>query len=251
MTNRKMNINMFSIKSLYLEVYYNGIKLSTATGFTIEKDSVIYLVTNRHVVTGRHNETGECLDKDLSIPNKLYVWFPYKEGNSYIWSKIKIDLYDEEDKKLWMEHPLYKDKVDVVAIKMGLYNQNIFSYGLESKYEPIVTEQLYIVGYPFGISPKDGKYAIWTTGIVASDPDLNLCINDEQLPCFLVDAKTRSGQSGSPVIYYSSNGMQRENNGFAIYGGPVMHEIGIYSGRIKEKSDLGYVWKWTLIKEII
>ena len=117
----------------------------------------------------------------------------------------------------------------------------------------MVTENVYIIGYPFGfnVSPENGKYAIWSTGTVASDPDLNLNINGEQLPAFLVDAKTRHGQSGSPVIYYNKNGIDSDANGIALYGGPVTHEIGIYSGRINKESDLGYVWKWSLIKEII
>ena len=38
---------------------------------------------------------------------------------------------------------------------------------------------------------------------------------------------------------------------FYIFAGPIIHEIGIYSGRINKDSDLGYVWKWSLLEEII
>ena len=55
----------------------------------------------------------------------------------------------------------------------------------------------------------------------------------------------------SPVIYYSNNGMIRTNNSFPIYGSSITEPIGIYSGRINKESDLGYVWKWGLLKEII
>jgi hypothetical protein len=36
-----------------------------------------------------------------------------------------------------------------------------------------------------------------------------------------------------------------------MWGDPFMKEIGIYSGRIDQESDLGYVWKWKILKEII
>ena len=249
-----MKVNINSIRSLYIEVYFNDIKLATATGFLVRKDNTMYLITNRHVVTGRNNETNECLDKNLSIPNRLDVWFPYLENDNYTWTKISVDLYDDDsnDKK-WMEHPTFKEKVDVVAIKLGCFNSSMFCYNIDTFYKTIVTDKVFIIGYPFGfdVRPKEGKYAIWSTGTVASDPDLDLNISGEQLPCFLVDAKTRQGQSGSPVIYYSSVGLDKTINGIGLFAGPIIHEIGVYSGRINKDSDLGYVWKWSLIKEII
>lgn len=249
----RITININSIKSLFVSVYFNDVQLGTATGFIVNENNILYLVTNRHVVTGRNNETGECLDTNLSIPNKLKLWFPHQENNNYIWSNIDILLFDENENKIWLEHPTYKEKVDVVVIRLGQYDQIQFCHNLISNYKPVVTENVYIIGYPFGfnVSSENGKYAIWSTGTVASDPDLNLNINGEQLPAFLVDAKTRHGQSGSPVIYYNKNGIDSDANGIALYGGPVTHEIGIYSGRINKESDLGYVWKWSLIKEII
>lgn len=249
-----MQININSLKSIYISILFNDIELATATGFLVNKDSNIYLVTNRHVVTGRDNQTNKCLDQThAGIPNMLEIWFPYKTREYYKWSKISYNLYDESNNPLWIEHPIYKNKVDVVALKLGKFEQNIFCYNLNSSYEPIVTESVFIIGYPFGynVRPKEGKYAVWSTGTIASDPDLDLEINDEQLPAFLIDAKTRKGQSGSPVIYHSTNGFDRQDNGFAIYGGPITHELGIYSGRINPDSDLGYVWKWKLIREIL
>ena len=258
MNDEQMRVNVSSMKSIYIDVYYNEQKLSTASGFLVNKDGAIYLITNRHVVTGRNNETGECLDeKFCAIPNKLMAWFPhieYKENEKYYrWSKINIELYDDKEQRLWKEHPNFKEKVDVVAIMLGHYDQFQFCYDLNSRYEPTVTEKVYIIGYPFGydLSPQNGKYAMWITGSVASDPVLDLNIKNEQMPAFLVDARTRQGQSGSPVVYYSREGLDYQNNGIALYGSPILHEIGIYSGRINKDSDLGYVWKWSLLSEII
>lgn len=250
-----MNINIHSLKSIYITILFNETQLATATGFLVHKENELYLITNRHVVTGRDNQTDKCLDEiTAATPNKLKIWFPHRDIENYKWSNISIDLYDDNGNMKWLEHPKYKNKVDVVAIPLGTFDQITFCYNIKSSYNPIVTENIFIIGYPFGynIRPKEGRYAIWSTGTVASDPDLDLEINGNQLPAFLVDAKTRKGQSGSPVIYYNSSGFTRKNNGgFSVYGNPVIHEIGIYSGRINKDSDLGYVWKWSLIEEII
>ena len=248
-----MTVNINTLKSIYISIFFNETKLATATGFLVNNNNKIYLITNRHVVTGRDNITNKCLNAYAAEPNRLEIWIPYFDDNSYKWSLLSINLYDEEQTPLWIEHPMYKSKIDVVALDLGYFKQNIFCYSISTNYEPIVTENVFIIGYPFGyeVRPKDGKFAVWSTGTIASDPDLDLEISGEQLPAFLVDAKTRKGQSGSPVIYHSTDGIVRHNGGIAMFSGPVTHELGIYSGRINADSDLGYVWKWKLINEII
>jgi len=252
--DNKIYINENSVKSIYIDICFNDIVIATATGFIVNKGNELYLITNRHVVTGRNNETGECLDTvNSAIPNNIKIMFPYIKDGKWRWDKIMINLFDSTDKEIWLEHPIFKNKIDVVAIKLHIDIQTNFFYNVETNYEICVTDSVFIVGYPFGfdVNPKNGKYAIWSSGIIASEPGLDLNINDEQLPAFLVDAKTRQGQSGSPVFYYSPFGVIRTKNGISVYGKPLIREIGIYSGRINKDSDLGYVWKWSLISEII
>ena len=54
-----MNININSLKSIYISILFNETELATATGFLINQGSEIYLITNRHVVTGRDNQTNK------------------------------------------------------------------------------------------------------------------------------------------------------------------------------------------------
>ena len=54
---------------------------------------------------------------------------------------------------------------------------------------------------------------------------------------FLIDAKTREGQSDSPVL-----AMVTEDNAKLL---------GIYSGRTKKDSSLGDVWKIDIISQIV
>lgn len=242
-----------SLKSLYLVPKFNDVKLASATGFVVENNGKRYLITNRHVVTGRHNITNECLDSNAAIPNKLMITIPIIKGNGASWMVETLELYNEHEEPIWIEHPIHKSKIDVVAIPLKEFAYNDVQYYLTNDRELQVTDCLYIVGYPYGyrVLPGDKRVAIWTMGTIASEPDLGLFIDGEQLPAFLIDSKTRSGQSGSPVIYYNNNGFVRENGGFSMYGGTVSFEVGIYSGRINKDSDLGYVWKWSVISEII
>lgn len=242
-----------SLKSLYIEVKYNEVTLGSATGFVVEYNLKKYFITNRHVVTGRHNETGECMNSMGAIPNILRVVVPIIKDNSAAWNSFEINLYDKKDNKKWIEHPTYGEDIDVAAIELCDFEYDSLAYQIYSDGEVAVTDTVYIIGYPYGYSvlPGDKKVAIWTAGSVASEPELGINKKGIQLPAFLVDAKTRCGQSGSPVFYHNNNGVKRDGNRISVFGVPVSFNVGIYSGRINKDSDLGYVWKWSVIKEIL
>jgi hypothetical protein len=77
-------------------------------------------------------------------------------------------------------------------------------------------------------------------------------IDFDALPTFLIDCRSRQGQSGSPVIAYRGGGMVALTGGStAVFAGPVYRFLGIYSGRINSESDLGVVWKASAIAELI
>lgn len=89
---------------------------------------------------------------------------------------------------------------------------------------------------------------IWTRGAIATEPEADF----GGLPRFLIDSRTRPGQSGSPVLFYSAAGLvPTRDGGSAMYSGPVTKLLGVYSGRINGQSDLGFVWKTRVIREII
>lgn len=312
-----MNIN--SYKSLYIESCFGngefgkGIVLSSSTGFLISKKEKIFLITNRHVVTGKDTFTGEELDKiNCGLPNELIVNFTYKvvkNGQENLWQNpFLIPLYRNgeiiEEDKLWLEHPEYKDKIDIIALDVTSICQNskknlceiggyshveipVYDIFTKISYNPEVTEQTYIVGFPYGYSTTIKAYLpIWSNATIASEYEQNLTVpfdykekidrlvkkisNEEdnekkedlreelkkvfyfEAPTFLVDAKTRYGQSGSPVILDNkTTGKIFENDKLGITSEHITILLGIYSGRINKNSDLGYVWKTELIREII
>lgn len=303
-------MNNNSNKSLYIkscfinnDFTFEGVILSTATGFLVKFNEKIFLITNRHVVTGKDIFKDEVLDKrNSSVPNYLVVEFPYeverKDSTDTFWSNpFKISLYKDdeiiEDNRLWLEHPVYRNKIDIVALDVtDIYSNSISAlcsigncnYAEIPLYEnigdvpftPKVTDKVFVVGYPYGYSTTFKRYLpIWSGATIASEYEENLTIPinyadtlhkihnkmaveiDPQkrkelakdicavykyeVPTFLIDSKTRAGQSGSPVLFKSPVHSLKEE----------YYLIGIYSGRVNETSDLGYVWKVELIKEIL
>jgi hypothetical protein len=124
-----------------------------------------------------------------------------------------------------------------------------------------------VVGFPFGVNTD--SLAIWTRASIASEFDADY--ND--LPLYLVDARTRDGQSGSPVIFFRT-GAYFEKYGSIVLpnmdqkfvrrpGAPISDEdgrptsgfteefLGVYSGRINAESDLGFVWRPSAVRNII
>ncbi|WP_416826289.1 hypothetical protein [Ectobacillus polymachus] len=159
---------------------------------------------------------------------------------SHIIKYEELFLEDGETPK-WIEHPTLGPKVDFVAIPLtDLDKAQVYPYYLDIGEDIIVgvTDTVGVVGFLFGIQVGSNA-AIWATGTVASEPDINY----KDLPLFLIDCRSRQGQSGSPVIAYRSNGDVKLGTDLAIFGGPVKKFLGIYSGRINKESDLGLVWK--------
>ena len=230
-------INPLSVTSLRTETWSEDAILSTATGFIIKKDDEYYFVTNKHVVS-------------QPTAKKLKIYFHSEIlGN---WISEFIDLYENEIKK-WKEHPS-NPEYDVILLPLGNLGTNIKIYDLDLRLsdtdliqEPSMPVQ--IIGYPAGISIGNG-FPIWKTGHIASDPDLNY----EGKPVFLIDATTKGGMSGSPVVLNMFGGFRNSNGNMIISSGITTKFLGIYSGRIsngEESMELGFVWKASTILDIL
>jgi len=246
-----------SLTTHHLHIGFNDQVLGSGTGFIYKKEGVFYLITNWHVVSGRDPKTKKCISETAAIPNIISTMFRKIEdpGSCH---RENISLYGDEDmtEPEWLEHPQFKNKVDIVAIplppelvaKYKLFPINDVQF---DKYKEEVADEAFVIGYPFSELTYI-QLPIWKKASIASEPDVNL----DQLPKFYIDTATRSGLSGSPVI------MQR----IGIHGvinnewkpdssiGRIRNFIGIYSGRVGKdefKAQLGIVWKARVIDEII
>ena len=242
-----ISIDEFSTKPLYLETYLDRVKIGVATGFVVKKNNLYYLVTNWHVVTLRNPFDNRPLsDTGMADPNVLKVWF---HGSTLgHWIQKEINIIDQDGNKLWLEHVRGKE-IDVVAVPLEISSDvNIYEIDLaladfDLKLYP--SEAVSIIGFPEGLT-SGGKFPIWKTGHIASDIDIDW----DSRPAFLIDATTKSGMSGSPVIakrvsiYQTSQGNRIGN---------AVRFLGIYSGREIGESgiEVGFVWKPRIISEIL
>ena len=150
----------------------------------------------------------------------------------------------------WIEHPRFAERVDLVALPLTELNDvELYPYDVARENDIIIrpAETISVVGFPLGLQ-AGGSLAVWATGFVASEPDIDF----RDLPLFLVDCRTRPGQSGSAVIFHSNGGMVRYKDGnTSILSGETTRLLGIYSGRVSAESDIGMVWKSSAIADIL
>lgn len=244
------NIAKPSVQSLFIQMSFNGQPLATGTAFVVNTPSSgPHLVTNRHNVTGRNQETGAPLSPTCGVPNEITIVHNQKSKLGF-WVQITQPLYDGE-KELWVEHPVLGAKADFVALKLSnLDDVDLYPYDPEGCGEDIFlgpADPVSVIGFPFGLT-AGGALGVWATGFLASEP----AVDFNALPIQLIDCRARQGQSGSPVIAYRSGGTVAMSNGAVVtFGGPVERFIGIYCGRVNAESDLGIVWKASAIAELI
>lgn len=253
-------VNQYSLASYYVEMFFDDVKLSNATCFFTKRRGKRYLITNWHVVSGKDADTLKCLDVNAAIPNKLHIYLPQKtEDNNAIFDDdfIELNLYDEEDNKIWYDMKQNDQMIDVAVVPI---KDEIEKYilDIEDAEEPFnenvslnIADEIFVIGFPFG--RIGGILPIWKKASVASEPSLDL--ND--MPYYFADTATKSGMSGSPVVLYEKRPVviaESLQGKFSKYRTKL---VGIYSGRIgantenKNDAQLGRVWKVDIVDKII
>ena len=228
--------------------------LGKATGFFYEHNNKNYFITNWHNVTGIHPITRKPISTHGGSPDCIDMLLmtgitPAK------WENYRIPIYTENKETGWLVHPIYKEKVDVVALEIT------FPKGFDGIVNPInkipfrndrldVSDDVFIIGFPLNLL-GGGAFPIWKRGSVATEPDMNF----EDLPKFIVDTATRNGMSGSPVVMRKKGVHIYESSDDKVTIGLSQNFVGIYSGRLQSESEtdaqLGIVWKTEVIEEII
>lgn len=264
---RITDIEPLSICALLIRPMFNDVEASpAATGFIVSGCNGPRLVTARHVVTGKHQDTGNPLNESSGcLPNKLIIRIPIVDVlGSVSFQIVELPLWPDgqpdsaNERPLWHEHPRLGSSADIVAInlpvrerdqrKLAINSGKTGTANFESTMEErqifAVTTKVYVLGFPFAREGPSNT-AIWTSGSVASE------FGDNSVPYTLVDARTRNGQSGAPVIMYDRSGNIRPDGGMTITGQPAYVLVGLYSGRINKDADIGKVWKRQTLLELV
>lgn len=283
-----LSINFLSMVTTPIEICFNDKVISTGTGFFYSYGDKVYLITNKHNVTGINETTGDLLDrKNLSKPNKLrltlHTQLPDSNKGTFNSSQfIKHNVYinnEEFTSPKWWEYP--GGGFDVVVIPSiideSIKDKVVFNCINECPFfykerTPFIGDEVFIIGYPWGLKGGTQVLPIWKRGSISTEPNINLDGKQK----ILIDSKTTKGMSGSPVIY-SYSGIYNKNIG------TFTNFLGVYSGRMNEKieskkeeneelpnttreledlilqkirekditTDLGIVWKEEIIETII
>jgi hypothetical protein len=286
----KVQLHVESFRSLRIEMVFcplgpntdstagqNCKGMADGSAFIYRLDGRDHLVTARHNVTGRHWLTNACLGEYQTEPTHLRVMFfahPPEQwtvdvpgdgsrlGNVRILlTQHLVPLLGEDWQPIWKQHPRLGADMDVAVVP---FNAPADSMVMPWERSPERTppeaapwpqlaagDDVFIVGYPYRIAVGP-LFPLWMRGTVASDPFFGYQTASNSYPCWLIDARTRSGQSGSPVIRYIRAGTVATRND-GIVGrsiNPDSDLLGVYSGRTSDESDIGFVWPLDEVDEI-
>jgi hypothetical protein len=275
-----MRVRQQSLAVTKLELFFHDIPLGPATGFFCKYGQSIALVSNWHVLSGVNPLTRNLRNTDGLFPDRVKFTrklFDPKTGTASF--RGEEVLLVENQQRLWWQHRGYidpsglpkivdiavfvldkrlpdfeavKDKIvslpAIVLVTGGPTEQDM---RVEAGY-PRVAAEVFILGYPKGLSMQ-GVMPVWKRGSIASEPLFDVM---DQAPAFLVDAATRDGMSGSPVLYFGDEITDALGRSAAVgnqQGEPWL--VGVYAGRegvTKEEMDmtLGRVWHRRLLDEI-
>lgn len=256
MKNPLLHFEKPTLQALYVELCFGDTVLASGTAFLVaaNRESDCVVITARHNVTGFDAITGKCLNNTAAVPDHISIYFIKNSDPFPEWRIVKLPLFRPDGSKWWVEHPVLKEKADVVALNLK-WGNDVFClpFYLERQAdEPDIFvgpgDTVSVIGYPFGLS-SSGKFPVWATGFVAQE--IGLITADK--PTFLIDCRTRQGQSGAAVVAYRPAGYRTIKDGkfqAVVSGNPAAQFLGLYTGRVNKDSDLGYVWHTSLIAEV-
>jgi hypothetical protein len=113
----EVGISLPSAQSLLIELRFGGTFLATATAFVADSARGPVLLTNRHNVTGRNNDTNAPMSPTGGVPDELLV-FHHVQNQLGVWVAQREPLYGRNGSPLWREHPTLGARMDAVALPL-------------------------------------------------------------------------------------------------------------------------------------
>ncbi|SDZ16195.1 trypsin-like peptidase domain-containing protein [Herbiconiux ginsengi] len=249
-----------SVNARYVEVFYGDERISEATGFVVEHEERLFLISNRHVLAGMKPGSMELVDKAgrQATSVRITSYVATESSSATVCQDFPLiapSTAGGYPSALWFEHPTYGNTVDVAALELtdlqapdyALQDETVAND--ESSMYPIrQLDTMTVIGYPGGVHGGVRGKAVWMKGTVASD----YADEVDGLPRFLIDSRTRAGMSGSPVYFSAAGRSAVVSEGILSIADPDAFQfVGVYSGRIFDESDVGYVWRAKTMWEIV
>lgn len=241
----------FSQVPIFIKMKFGTTELAIGTAFFYRRNDALFLISNWHNLSGRDPKTKKPLADHGGVPNVVSCYLclngPYIKRE---WLELPLN---ENESPIWYQHPISGSDIDIAVLPVSLNEkfQAIVINDLPfTRMDLRVSHDVFVLGYPLGIMNTHG-IPVWKRASVASEPGTSE-------PYYFVDTATRSGMSGSPVIFryrgFYKNNLQAPEIADDDWFGEGDMFAGIYSGRLGASSleaQLGLVWKPHLIDEII
>jgi trypsin-like peptidase len=244
------SIDQYSLAAILIEMLFDRLKLGVGTAFIWRADEVHWLITTWRNVSGRDPKTGQHLSPTAAEPDRLKVLFNARARLGDKLSKY-VNVRSDAGAPLWLVHPTYGQKVDVVAVPLQNYD-DVDMYAINTLPSDDLVIQVgmdvFVLGFPFGIATAG--FPIWKRGSIASEPQLTLPPHQH----LLIDTASRPGMSGSPVIRRTWGNITTAT-GNTVVGSNATKLIGVYSCLLGVRDHLdtqmGLTWPASLVPEII
>jgi hypothetical protein len=123
---------------------FNGEHLAFGTGFVVESNVGPVLITNRHNVTGRDNNTGAVLSRSAAIPNEISIRHHSVEKLGS-WTETTEPLL-RGDLALWAEHPVLGSRADFIALRLtNIEGVKLFPISTSPELDPLAIRPAEVV----------------------------------------------------------------------------------------------------------
>lgn len=171
-----------------------------------------------------------------ALPNRLHMSLILNGeylglGPEILMQEQTINLYDPQGKALWYQHAA-KNEIDVAVIHIGPQLLNRFrvttinAIAIQNDMAIQIGNEIFILGYPLGFTHFI-KTPIWKRGSIASELHVETSASKSRV---VIDATTRQGMSGGPVIMRAKT-LYLNESGEVITHANATRWIGIYASR--------------------
>jgi S1-C subfamily serine protease len=236
---------------MYIEVFAGEQRIGSGTGFILDSPDGRMLVSNRHVIVGRKPGSNQYQDPGGRQPTSLRIWSINRLVQP---AAVDVPLFDADMTEQWVEHPDHRNELDLVGIPWhhGLFESTSMEPYMAggAPAQIAVPDPVLLLGFPLRFNGGVQGLPVAVTGMIATTPGLPI---DGKLPRFLIDSATREGLSGAPVLFYPNGQPVVNVNGTtAVAQGKSGYQLlGIYTGRIREDAQLGYVITAAAIRRLL
>ncbi len=237
---------VFAVLPIYTTSAYSNERQLSGTGFFYFSKERLYLVSAKHVFLDNISD---------HRPDSFEIILHKASTHLTEVGHRRLNLYDENGRQLWLEHPTDRD-VDIAAIPIdekNLREENYFFIALScndfypSESTLSVGEDVFVAGYPRAVYDEEHNLPVFRKAMIASVYGVPY----RERKYFLIDSLLHPGTSGAPVLTKKKARQLPHLTDNISNESSRSYLVGIHSGDLHEKLELGIAWYSELLEEII